>query len=253
MDNPFAGIEEKLKRSDENIVNLNGEVASFFQTSDYPVIPHPDDKLWQKAIDYHTNRKIPLRFSVLAGEIVHHLRSCLDHVVWHFSDDTARRKHPTMLEFPVFKREPISEKEIARYEGKIQGISSVAVRGLIETLQPYHVGADGANHFIGVVHDMDRFDKHRELVIVFPIALLYFPPGLDDLRQKFILYQHGKLPKAEIWAMQRAVKDNAQVTPQIAFEKFGKWEYQAVIPALQQLSRKLRAIVSRFTELLPQE
>jgi hypothetical protein len=28
---------------------------------------------------------VPPRFSVLAGEIVHHLRSCFDHVTWNFS------------------------------------------------------------------------------------------------------------------------------------------------------------------------
>jgi hypothetical protein len=35
----FAGIEEKLKRTDENILNLQAEVSLFFQKCKYPVMP----------------------------------------------------------------------------------------------------------------------------------------------------------------------------------------------------------------------
>ena len=34
-DHPFAGIAEKLKRADENIVNLNDEILTFFKLSKY--------------------------------------------------------------------------------------------------------------------------------------------------------------------------------------------------------------------------
>jgi len=247
MANSFNGIEEKLKRSDENIINLDGEITIFFQRGEYPVIPHPDDKLWQKALDYHQMREIPLRFSVLAGEIVHHLRSSLDHIVWHFSDDTGRRSGAT--EFPVFKMEPISEKELARYEGKIQGVKDFKARNLIEEFQPYKVGANAPNHFLSVVHDMDRFDKHRELVMVSPIALLSFSPSLADVSAKVILYQQGKLPVSEIPAARRAMKEHGQVAPQVAFRKVGQLKDQPVVPALRQLAGHVRNLVSRFAGL----
>jgi hypothetical protein len=80
-EHPFAGIAEKLKRADENIVNLNGEISKFFAESEYPVIPKPDDKRWKEALEYHRELKVPKRFSVLGGEIIHHFRSCLDHIV----------------------------------------------------------------------------------------------------------------------------------------------------------------------------
>jgi len=72
----FAGIAEKLKRSEENIYNLNSEIERFFEESDYPVLPENDRKTLLKAIEYHKNLVIPPRFSVLAGETIHHLRSC---------------------------------------------------------------------------------------------------------------------------------------------------------------------------------
>src|SRR6266700_1303769 len=98
---PFAGIAKKLERADENIVNLHNEILRFFKESKYPVIPDVKDKSWQDAVNYHRDLKISKRFSVLAGEVVHHFRSCLDHVVWHFSSDTAKLLHENALEFPV--------------------------------------------------------------------------------------------------------------------------------------------------------
>lgn len=84
-EHPFHGIACKLKRVDENIINLNDEIDRFFKECKYPIIPHPNNEQWQNAVNYHRELRIPLRFSVLAGEVIHHLRACLDHVVWHFS------------------------------------------------------------------------------------------------------------------------------------------------------------------------
>lgn len=132
----FDGVEEKLKRTDENIVNLHNEITAFFDGCKYPVVPNPDSKDWQEAVNYHRALKIPKRFSVLSGEVVHHLRSCLDHIVWHFSSAEARRDHASALEFPIYA-EPLTKDSARGYERKIQGITSVRVRELISQLQPY--------------------------------------------------------------------------------------------------------------------
>src|SRR5207302_10873159 len=111
MGHPFDGIEEKLKRADQNIRNLDSEMASWIQSSDYPTIPNDNIEVFQKAVDYHAAREMPLRFSVLAGEVVHHLRSCLDHLAWAFSSTKERTEHPTRIEFPVFGSEPSKVSE----------------------------------------------------------------------------------------------------------------------------------------------
>src|SRR5579872_2188789 len=103
---PFAGIAEKLNRSYENIRNLEAEIARFFQESKYPVLSEDNHKIIPEALEYHAKRRIPLRFSVLSGEIVHHLRSCFDHVVWHFSDAEYRRKHVGWIQFPILRDKP---------------------------------------------------------------------------------------------------------------------------------------------------
>jgi hypothetical protein len=244
-DHPFNGIFEKLKRADENIVNLKSEIDAFIHGGKYPVIPHPDDKMWEEAVDYHRSKPIPKRFSVLAGEIVHHLRSSLDHIIWHFSSDDARKK-PSGLEFPMFEAEPLDENEIRNYERKIKGITSPDVRKLIRDLQPYNAGADVADDLLLIVHNMDRFDKHRELAIVISTAFVTVPPDRPDLIRKIELYQQGKLPIVEQMEVSRALKNQGNVTPSVSFRQFGKRDSQPIIPSLVKLFNEVGTVVDLF-------
>jgi hypothetical protein len=243
---PFAGIAEKLKRADQNIINLHSEIVAFFDESLYPVLPDPNDKGWQKAVDYHRNLKIPPRFGVLTGEIVHHLRSCLDHIVWHFSSAAARRDHENILEFPIY-RKPLTKKEQPRYDGKVQGITNLRVLALIKESQPYQRGAGATDHPLCIVHDMDRFDKHRELVIVTACANLTFPGfGPEHLRE-IVAYRYGKpLSSDDVAEAQRAIKHKANVRPQVAFYQFGEGDTKFVVPFLKQLTNAVSDVIGDF-------
>lgn len=243
---PFAGISKKLDRADENIVNLHKEIVSFFEASKYPVLPHPNDKLWQEALDYHKALPIPLRFSVLTGEIVHHLRSCLDHIVWHFSSPAARKAHENTIEFPVY-RKPLTPKQVPRFDGKIQGITNTRVRKLIYDLQPFHDPANAATDPLTIVHDMDRFDKHRELVICSACGNAVFPPDTDErIIQLVTAYSQGKsLSPADLRIAQRAVKNDAKMFPQVEFAYLGQ-NSGFVVVVLMDLFNAIRDVVIAF-------
>jgi hypothetical protein len=132
VENGFAGIEEKLKRANENIRNLDAEIAGFFQECRYPVVPENNNELLLDAIKYHQQLVIPPRFSVLVGEIIHHLRSCLDHVVWIFSCEEYRVSKFRKIEFSIFEKRPVDKMSRSLYEGKIKGITNPQVLSLIE-------------------------------------------------------------------------------------------------------------------------
>src|SRR5215467_15939846 len=132
----FIGIGEKLKRAQENIFNLDKEITLFFEEGDHPALPKHDEKLFHEAIAYQKNRVIPPRFSVLAGEIVHHLRSCFDHIVWHFSVEHLI-ENVRHIEFPVFEK-PLNHDSRKMLERKIHAITDANVRRLIEGLQPHN-------------------------------------------------------------------------------------------------------------------
>ena len=249
-DHPFNGIIEKLKRADENILNLKTEIDAFLNDGKYPVIPHPDTETWQEAVDYHRTKLIPKRFSVLAGEIVHHLRSSLDHIVWHFSNVESGPPSQNVIEFPIFENEPRQKDQIKNYERKIEGIKSPDVLKLIKDLQPYNAGADVADESLLIVHNMDRFDKHRELVIVRSAVSITFPSDRPDLLKKMELFKQGKLPQKELVEASRDFKNNSEASPNIAFGQFGKRDSQPVIPGLERLLNDVGVVVAGFAMLI---
>jgi len=194
----IEGIVEKLKRADENIYNLHGEIEGFFEKGEYPVLPQQDDELFSQAIAYHSSRVIPPRFSVLAGEVVHHLRSCFDHIVWHFSDFSLNPvKNIRKIEFPVFSERPSNQDGRKLFEGKIAGITKPsAPRSLIERLQPYN-SPDPAANPLYIIHDFDIIDKHKELVICFASGTAVFPTEMRAVLETYHR-EHPKLDRLEV-------------------------------------------------------
>lgn len=246
LPHPLSGAYEKLERADESIQNLYAEISRFFEESEYPVIDNSDDKLFLEAIDYHGKREIPIRFSVLAGEIVHHLRSSLDHVAWQLSSEAYRRTHRRLIEFPIFKDEPIEEREVSKYEGKVKGITSPSARKIIKDIQPYQ-RPDPLDDLLWIVHDMDRIDKHRELVFVFPSFSVLLPPELAGYA---MLDASGKLMPLSA-DLANSIKKESKVTPQIAFGEFGKRKGKLVVIALFQLKNFVHHTVRLFADEFP--
>jgi len=240
MVHPLDGIREKLKRADESIGNLNGEIKAFFDEGLYAVMPDQEDKAFQEAIDYHSKRTVPVRFSVLAGEIVHHLRSSLDHLVWLLSDDSYRRSHPTMIEFPVLTQPP-SKDELARYKRKIQGVSSSRAAALIRVYQPCY-GPNPLDSPLAILHDFDRFDKHRELVIV--VVGYNFRMGPVAMRA-FMAHKKAK-SQVTLGEFGRAIKLDVQITPQVAFENFGTLKAEPVVEGLHQFLVFVSGLIEAF-------
>ena len=239
---PFAGIAEKLKRSKENIFDLNSEIERFFNEGDYPAIPENDHETLLKAIEYHKNRVAPPRFSVLAGEVIHHLRSCFDHIVWHFSTGPKLNNMP--VDFPVFPEEPIEKNELARFEGKIQRITNPKVRELIEGLQPYKSPSPFDDPLF-IIHNFDIVDKHRELLLCPSAGTRVLPNSMKPLIEGY-QRAHPELNSAQVQAY---FKDYGPLQPCIAFRNFGQRKIHPAIPGLMDLFQYTFNAVDRFAVL----
>jgi hypothetical protein len=235
----FDGIYEKLKRANENIVNLKIELDRFIQEGEYSILVNPDDELMLKATAYHRQRVIPPRFSVLSGEIVHHLRSCLDHIVWLFSDPAYRTQHRTVIEFPILKTRPSDKDRFTKYERKIEGIGKTIVRDMIGDLQPYK-SVTPTSTFLWVIHNMNITDKHQELITFFDTA--QFIPNEPD---GFASYQREH-PELDPMQVARHFQRNGKFFAQVSFREFGGWAIQPIIPGLQQLADHTSRIVGAF-------
>jgi hypothetical protein len=244
----LAGVREKLKRADENILNLNTEISAFLKKSPDGGVGNDKTKAVEKWAKHHAQRPIPPRFPVIAGEVIHHLRSCLDHITWMLSrydyrNDPATKKK---VAFPIFTKLP-KEKAKTRYDGNVAGITSRAALKLIEDLQPYKV-TQPANHPLAIIQCFDNIDKHHNLVLVEATfdAHIQIPSNLFTSRAIIGL---DTSEDAYWWRNQPAQQANIQVARQVAFAEFGERKNQPLIPALQQLADAIREIVRQFSEL----
>jgi hypothetical protein len=234
----FSGIAEKLKRAEENIHNLYLEMERFFQECAYPVLPEDDKESLLKAIEYHKNLVIPPRFSVLAGEIIHHLRSCFDHVVWHFSVGPV--KNPRQIEFPVFK-EPLDKRGRERLEGKIEGITDPQARALIERLQP-HNAADPTDDPLWLIHDFDIVDKHKELILCVGTGGVVLPRKMQSVIES---YQRAH-PDFDSAQVARHFKSYGPSQPFVSFRNFGRRPIEPVTEGLIKLFNYTVSTIDEF-------
>src|SRR5271165_2349531 len=235
----LAGVYAKLDRAEDSINHLNSEIAAFLQVPEGGFSKDKQEAFGQ--VLQHTRRNIPPRFGVLAGEIAHHLRSSLDHIVWFLSSDTYRQSNETAIAFPIFVEKPSSKKDEASYSRKVKGITNVNALRLIRDLQPYKTPIP-SDQPLAIIHQLDRVDKHHTLVLI--------ESSWDaSLKIPLSLFSPIVISSDGVTGPPPADKLEVKFTHQIGFREFGQRKGQAVIEGLTQLAEATREIVTRFSEL----
>lgn len=241
------GCWAKVHRANEQIDKLGPELDLFVQAHyhAYRIVPHFNSETGKYTVIAFDDGvpSPPFRLSVMIGEVIHHLRSSLDHLVWTLA--CARHSNPSdKIGFPIC--ETSIQYERAFKNGMIKGLSGRAV-AIIESVQPYRRDVPRRDHLFQL-HQLNNTDKHRLLVTTCGIVanpLFDINPGSGDLQIV--------LPDASTVGLRRPTKDGAEifsvtlknfnaetkvdlkVSAQIAFEKFGDEGIVFVIPGLRQL------------------
>ncbi len=157
----LAGAIAKIERAEEQIRYLNSEATAYFsKPTGHTIVGRRDQEDSRSAMVGLRGPNLPIRFSILIGEVSHQLRSSLDHLLWQLV--IANNVQPDRWnEFPIYD-DPI------KYESgsvrKVQGLSGEA-KAFIKGYQPYKCRW-GSPHEdpLWIVHETDRIDKHRLLV-----------------------------------------------------------------------------------------
>lgn len=240
----LAGVYEKLKRADESIRSLNSEIVAFLKERPDGGFSGEKQKASKEFVEFHSKREIPLRFGVIAGEIVHHLRSSLDHIAWLLSSGQYRQSSGTQIALPILVSKPGKKSEVASYKGRIEGIKSKEARSLIEKLQPYNA-PDPLDDPIAIILEFDRIDKHRTLMLVEN----QWQMGLTIPLRFFTWTITGLDIDQELLTPTPADQLKLEFSMSVAFPQFGKRKNQPVIPGLTELANNLRVVAGRFSEL----
>jgi hypothetical protein len=166
------------ERAIEQIGYLQNEIGAFLKLHPYRLVgenyPDPPARVEGVIVRGIVERQIPIRFNVLIGEIVHGLRTALDHIVWQLviANGKTGNRHTG---FPVCETpEQFETDALGKHrevegrkgpQGKIERVSAEA-QAVIESLQPYNTSKRPKGSALYRLHHLDRIHKHRALHII---------------------------------------------------------------------------------------
>jgi hypothetical protein len=167
MVSEIDGVDARLERAKENIINLAGEIGAFLRdVCDNILVPddfnHHEPSV-QNVVQL-SGPAIPSRLSALAGESIYLMRSALDHLAWHLVIAAGGEPGPRTA-FPVFALDPArNEESLATYHGCVEGMSDTA-KIRIEKLQPYHRHGRRKQNVLWILNDLSSTDQHTALAL----------------------------------------------------------------------------------------
>ena len=148
-----ASIDLKVERAVEHLLQLNQECDRFTKGETYT--PSIDDACLDVTriyvLAHHPPRE---RISVIVGDVVHNLRSALDHTVWHLGDPSDPRSC-----FPIFETEDGFKR---RGLGVLRGVADKTIE-VIRDHQPFLLKEGPKRHPLWLLHLLSNVDKHRKL------------------------------------------------------------------------------------------
>jgi hypothetical protein len=160
----LRGPEAKLERAIEHLEPLERNCERFLKSKPYAVTAEFEPEAGCYVLRFRARKSLPLSMSVRVGEIVHNLRSALDHVAWVLAasntDDVGALWEPGTRERVMF---PVAKTPEAFQSHRLMPLISQAAKAALDPLQPYTRGHpyQVARHPLSVLHDLWNIDKHR--------------------------------------------------------------------------------------------
>ncbi len=158
-DKRLSNISVKIERARKHFTELELEVKAFLDSKPYQVGVKRNVDTQQLVYYVSSVKSVPPIIAAITGDVVHNLRSALDHLAYHLVDVGTCGKGPFRhVYFPIYANAKEYKKQ--RHE-KVQGMRQDAVKA-IDALQPYKGGNDSLWQLV----KLDNTDKHRLLLTV---------------------------------------------------------------------------------------
>lgn len=156
------GCSAKLARAEELWQALYGELIAFLERLPYRLEgrfePGDEENHGDWVVRVAVTEAPPLRWSVVMGEIVHDLRSALDHLAWQLV--LLDGGQPTRsTQFPIYRVE--ADFRAPAGQSRLTGMSD-AHHQQLEELQPFRHD-DPDQHHLAVLAYLSNTDKHQVL------------------------------------------------------------------------------------------
>lgn len=156
----ITSIRRRLSWTERQIRRLEVSYARFLPNLERNHIVVVIESERRQVIRVKFDWSLPDWWGIAVGEVVHHLRSCLDNLVWQVVAESGGTPSDTH-EFPIARDRQWFEKVAPR---KLRGVPAEALE-IIRRVQPYNrpQGQPLEEHAFWGLNQLDIVDKHHLL------------------------------------------------------------------------------------------
>ncbi|MGA8804861.1 MAG: hypothetical protein WB866_09235 [Solirubrobacterales bacterium] len=160
----LVGPEAKLDRAIEHLETVKEACERFLKTQPFTVSTEFESEADCYVARFRQRREMPIAVGVIVGEVVHDLRSALEHVAWLLAtahaDDPAKLWEKGTREKITF---PVAKKREHFDSHSLMEFISVPAQRVLDELQPHTRGNpyQVERHPLAALHDFWNVDKHR--------------------------------------------------------------------------------------------
>ena len=161
------GTWVKLNRAQIHLHVFNDKVGKRLEKEQQSVSRHVEDNGAKHVYRFDGSTDLPDDWSAMIGDVLHNLRSALDHLAWQLVLAAGGKPNKWRNYFPIHLACPKDQDgfPVPLY---LAGKVSVEAIEFIESVQPYHGrNSDERREALWLLHDLNRIDKHRELLVSF--------------------------------------------------------------------------------------
>lgn len=156
------GVDAKIARARQHLDELKAEVSTAFGEGSYEFVKEVDGP-GRLSFRVRGVPKVDPLWNVTTGEILFNLRSSLDHLAWQLVLlDNGQPGEETY--FPIHLS-ALNKKGKPRNLTIQPHVSATALKLLTE-VQPYSRSPHPEFHQLQYLHDLNRIDKHRLLLVI---------------------------------------------------------------------------------------
>lgn len=161
----LEGCWAKLRRADLHLQELNAKIREYMDAGHASISESYDPGNYSFEVRIEAaeppNR---LLWGVILGDVIHNLRSALDHLVWQLVLLGAERIPGRQHQFPI----ALTEAEYLGGRGlRERMLAGVAEdhRAVIDRVQPFRLGDNASGHSLAHLKRLSNTDKHRVLPV----------------------------------------------------------------------------------------
>jgi len=163
----------KVARANDHLRELQGRERAFFDLKAYMHVQEQDSEVGDRKSAVILPP--PEDFGLIIGDIVHNLRSALDHIIWSLShlpkSAALTPKEERAIGFPIVDSAPAYTATMQRHPGPLPPNLPSGVAAEVALLQPHHGWNNPTRFLLWVIQELDRIDKHRLVVVTTSAAV----------------------------------------------------------------------------------